>query len=102
MLHICRVFWESYRSDVVVLVNCCLGKTRYTRIVFQHFNTWHLIQVMDVAMGTRAGFLQDAVSLNLGEAGNRSSLNVLGHVRHKMVVTPNWDNLLSARATVES
>jgi len=59
-------------------------------------------QVMDVAMGTKAGFLQDAVSLNLGEAGNRSSLNVLGHVRHKMVVTPNWDNLLSARATVES
>jgi len=59
-------------------------------------------QVMDVAMGTKAGFLQDAVSLNLGEGGNRSSLNVLGHVRHKMVVTPNWDNLLSARATVES
>jgi len=59
-------------------------------------------QVMDVAMGTRAGFLQDAVSFNLGEGGSRGSLNVLGHVKHKMVVTPNWDNLLSARASVES
>ena len=57
---------------------------------------------MDVAMGTRAGFLQDAVSFNLGEGGSRGSLNVLGHVKHKMVVTPNWDNLLSARASVES
>jgi len=57
---------------------------------------------MDVAMGTRCGFLQDAVSFNLGESGKRSSLNVLGHVRHKLVVTPNWENLLSARAAVES
>lgn len=72
---------------------------------------------MDVEMGTRAGFLQDAVSLRLpGPGAEQGDLTVLGHVRcpallsalcpailpcpdkfpsrHKLVVTPAWDSLL--------
>jgi len=83
-----------------------LGEGRLGKLQIRRSGVCQLVigedQVMDVAMGTKCGFLQDAVSFNLGEAGKRSSLNVLGHVRHKLVVTPNWENLLSARTAVES
>lgn len=52
-------------------------------------------QVMDVEVGTRVGFLQDAVSLSMPSPGQEvGDLTVLGHVRHRLVVTPNWESLL--------
>jgi len=53
-------------------------------------------QVFDVEVGTRAGFLQDAVSFRKpGQGEDLGDLTVLGHVRHRLVVTPNWNSLLS-------
>jgi len=51
--------------------------------------------VLSVEVGTRAGFLQDAVSVQLPEEeGGVGSMTVLGHVKHRLVVTPDWDFLL--------
>lgn len=54
-------------------------------------------QVMDVEVGTKVGFLQDAVSVRMPEGdggGVEGCLTVLGHVRHRLVVSPDWDSLL--------
>ena len=52
-------------------------------------------QVMSVEVGTKVGFLQDAVSVQLPrEQGGVGDMTVLGHVRHRLVVTPNWDFLM--------
>jgi len=50
--------------------------------------------LLDVEMGTKVGFLQDAVSVKVPEEGV-ADLTVLGHVKHRLVVTPNWRHLLS-------
>ena len=78
----------------------CLGKLQIRRSgACQLVLGGH--QVMDVEMGTRAGFLQDAVSLRApAGAGARGHMTVVGHVRHKLVVTPSWDSLL-ARADLQ-
>ena len=51
--------------------------------------------LLDVEVGTRVGFLQDAVSVRLPETGGVADMTVLGHVRHRLVVTPNWRDLLN-------
>ena len=52
-------------------------------------------QLLDVEVGTRVGFLQDAVSVELPEAdGEKGKMTLLGHVRQRLVVTPNWDHLM--------
>lgn len=52
-------------------------------------------QLLDVEVGTRVGFLQDAVSVELPEAdGDKGKMTLLGHVRQRLVVTPNWDHLM--------
>lgn len=53
-------------------------------------------QLLEVEMGTRVGFLQDAVSVRVQEGeGAVGDITVLGHVKHRLVVTPNWRDLLS-------
>jgi len=81
--------------DLSSLDEGCLGKLQIRRS-----GRCQLVlgdnQVMDVEVGTRVGFLQDAVSLTLPAPGeDQGDLTVLGHVRHRLVVTPNWNSLLS-------
>lgn len=52
-------------------------------------------QILDVEVGTRVGFLQDAVSVKLPPSGGVADMTVLGHVKHRLVITPNWKDLLS-------
>merc|ERR1719350_2424243 len=52
-------------------------------------------QVLSVEVGTRVGFLQDAVSVQLPqEEGGVGNMTVLGHVKHRLVVTPDWEFLM--------
>ncbi len=55
--------------------------------------------LLDVELGTQVGFLQDLVSirtsLNPQEVGE---MTVMGRVRHRMVVTPDWDYLFKSGA----
>ena len=62
-------------------------------------------QLMDIEIGTKAGFLQDAVSIRVapnseaaggeGDSATREGqLTVLGHITNRLVVTPDWDSLL--------
>ena len=52
-------------------------------------------QVLNVEVGTRVGFLQDAMSVELPETeGERGKMTMLGHVKQRLVVTPNWDHLM--------
>ena len=57
---------------------------------------------LDIDLGTQVGFLQDLVSINLPEqeqetvASNQKQtgdMTVLGHVRHRIVVSPDWERL---------
>jgi len=56
----------------------------------------------DLEAGTRVGFLQDFVSVSAeaSEGGEATSavgqMTVLGHVKHRLVVTPDWSHLLKA------
>ena len=55
----------------------------------------------DVELGTQVGFLQDLVSVATPQrednqevsGGQVGQMTVLGRVRHRAVVTPDWDNL---------
>ena len=50
---------------------------------------------LSAGAGTRVGFLQDAVSVELPETeGERGKMTMLGHVKQRLVVTPNWDHLM--------
>lgn len=47
---------------------------------------------MDVSMGTKCGFLQDVVSIRTKETSG--DLSVLGHIKHRLVCTPDFDSML--------
>ncbi|XP_072342079.1 DNA-directed RNA polymerase III subunit RPC4 [Scyliorhinus torazame] len=48
---------------------------------------------LDVTMGTTCSFLQELVSIGIGE--NRTGeMTVLGHVKHKLVCSPDFETLL--------
>ncbi|XP_076318061.1 RNA polymerase III subunit C53 [Tachypleus tridentatus] len=49
--------------------------------------------VMNVEIGTPVGFLQNLVSLRLFK--DTGDMTVLGHVQHKLVLSPDIENLLS-------
>merc|ERR1712142_1133559 len=60
-------------------------------------------QVLFVEVGTRVGFLQDAVSVQLPqEDGGVGNMTVLGHVKHRLVVTPDWDFLMDKAGLSQS
>ncbi|XP_060712527.1 DNA-directed RNA polymerase III subunit RPC4 [Hemiscyllium ocellatum] len=51
---------------------------------------------LDVTMGTTCSFLQELVSIGIGE--NRTGeMTVLGHVKHKLVCSPDFETLLQQR-----
>ncbi|XP_067672829.1 DNA-directed RNA polymerase III subunit RPC4-like [Haliotis asinina] len=47
---------------------------------------------LDVSVGTPCGFLQDLVSVRV--EGNSGHLTILGHVRDRLICTPNFETLL--------
>ncbi|KAF7694867.1 DNA-directed RNA polymerase III subunit RPC4 [Silurus meridionalis] len=51
---------------------------------------------LDVAIGTSCSFLQELVSVNT--EGRRGDVTVLGHVKHKLVCSPDFEALLQNRA----
>ncbi|XP_067879220.1 DNA-directed RNA polymerase III subunit RPC4 [Heterodontus francisci] len=51
---------------------------------------------LDVTMGTTCSFLQELVSIGIGE--NRTGeMTVLGHIKHKLVCSPDFETLLEQR-----
>eukprot|EP00062_Callorhinchus_milii_P025055 gi/632985619/ref/XP_007909784.1/ PREDICTED: LOW QUALITY PROTEIN: DNA-directed RNA polymerase III subunit RPC4 [Callorhinchus milii] len=51
---------------------------------------------LDVTKGTTCSFLQELVSVGIGESRS-GELSVLGHIRHKLVCSPDFETLLAAR-----
>ncbi|KAJ7994231.1 hypothetical protein DPEC_G00263750 [Dallia pectoralis] len=51
---------------------------------------------LDVALGTSCAFLQELVSVGTGE-GQTGDLSVLGHIKHKLVCSPDFEALLENR-----
>ncbi|XP_010874690.2 DNA-directed RNA polymerase III subunit RPC4 [Esox lucius] len=51
---------------------------------------------LDVALGTPCAFLQELVSVGTGE-GQTGDLSVLGHIKHKLVCSPDFEALLENR-----
>ena len=53
--------------------------------------------VMTVELGTKAGFLEEAVNIQLPEQdqGDLGHVTSLGQVHQRLVVSPDWDNLLN-------
>jgi DNA-directed RNA polymerase III subunit RPC4 len=50
--------------------------------------------LLDIDLGTQVGFLQDLVSIRMtADVQEVGEMTVMGRVRHRMVVTPDWDNL---------
>uniref|UniRef100_A0A8D0G6Q0 RNA polymerase III subunit D n=1 Tax=Sphenodon punctatus TaxID=8508 RepID=A0A8D0G6Q0_SPHPU len=48
---------------------------------------------LDVTMGTPCSFLQELVSVGIGD-GRSGEMIVLGHVKHKLVCSPDFETLL--------
>lgn len=51
---------------------------------------------LDVALGTPCAFLQELVSVGTGESRS-GDMSVLGHIKHKMVCSPDFEALLENR-----
>lgn len=51
---------------------------------------------LDVSLGTTCSFLQELVSV--GTEGKTGDLTVLGHIKHKMVCSPDFEALLQSSA----
>lgn len=51
---------------------------------------------LDVTMGTTCSFLQELVSVGLGDS-RTGDMTVLGHIKHKLVCSPNFESLLDHR-----
>lgn len=49
---------------------------------------------LDVTMGTPCGFLQDVVSVHTED--NRSEMICLGHVKQRLICTPDFEHLLAS------
>ena len=53
--------------------------------------------LLDVDLGTQVGFLQDLVSVDAGASHQEiGDMTVLGRVRHRMVITPDWEHLFNS------
>ncbi|KAM3868191.1 DNA-directed RNA polymerase III subunit RPC4 [Diretmus argenteus] len=52
--------------------------------------------ILDVSLGTSCAFLQELVSV--GTEGRTGDLTVLGHIKHKMVCSPDFEALLESSA----
>ncbi|KAE8619268.1 hypothetical protein XENTR_v10009709 [Xenopus tropicalis] len=52
--------------------------------------------MLDVTMGTSCSFLQELVSVSVGESRG-GEMMVLGHIQHKLVCSPDFESLLEKR-----
>ncbi|XP_023656961.1 DNA-directed RNA polymerase III subunit RPC4 [Paramormyrops kingsleyae] len=52
---------------------------------------------LDLALGTPCSFLQELVAVTTGE-GRTGDMTVLGHIKHKLVCSPDFEDLLVNRA----
>ncbi|XP_048834428.1 DNA-directed RNA polymerase III subunit RPC4 [Brienomyrus brachyistius] len=52
---------------------------------------------LDLALGTPCSFLQELVAVTTGE-GRTGDMTVLGHIKHKLVCSPDFEDLLANRA----
>ena len=50
--------------------------------------------LLSVDLGTKVGFLQDAVGVEVGEDGVQGDMSLLGHVSHRLIVTPDWSDMM--------
>ncbi|XP_071505799.1 DNA-directed RNA polymerase III subunit RPC4-like [Diadema antillarum] len=51
---------------------------------------------LDVTMGTPCGFLQDLVSVRIRDGEDETSeMLTLGHIKHRIICTPNFESLLA-------
>ncbi|XP_071806427.1 DNA-directed RNA polymerase III subunit RPC4-like isoform X1 [Asterias amurensis] len=72
---------EGYLGKMQVL------KSGKTRLVLGNVT-------LDVATGTQCGFLQDVMSLRLDDDERSGEMIRLGHVKNRIVCTPNFESLL--------
>ncbi|KAJ8263211.1 hypothetical protein COCON_G00156680 [Conger conger] len=83
--------------------NCCLGQLHeglVGRLLVRKSGRVQLILgqiTLDLALGTSCAFLQELVSVATGE-GRIGDLSVLGHIKHKLVCSPDFEALLENRA----
>ena len=50
--------------------------------------------LLSVDLGTKVGFLQDAVSIEIGDDDEEGDMSLLGHVSHRLIVTPDWSDMM--------
>ncbi|MBN3300185.1 RPC4 polymerase, partial [Amia calva] len=89
---------ESLQSE-----DCCsltdLGEGQVGRLLVRKSGRVQLILghiKLDVSMGTPCSFLQELVSVGSGD-GRTGDLTVLGHIKHKLVCSPDFQALLENR-----
>ncbi|KAI1900852.1 hypothetical protein AGOR_G00054120 [Albula goreensis] len=81
---------------------CCLGHLNeglVGRLIIRKSGRVQLILgqiTLDLALGTPCAFLQELVSVSTGE-GRTGDLSVLGHIKHKLVCSPDFQALLENR-----
>ncbi|KAM4747584.1 DNA-directed RNA polymerase III subunit RPC4 [Rhinophrynus dorsalis] len=82
--------------------NCCLkdvSEGQIGKLIMRKSGKVQLVLgkvTLDVTMGTSCSFLQELVSISVGEA-RAGEMMVLGHVQHKLVCSPDFEALLDGR-----
>ncbi|XP_026272115.1 DNA-directed RNA polymerase III subunit RPC4 isoform X3 [Frankliniella occidentalis] len=71
----------------------CIGKIQIMRSGRAHLKLGSVS--MPITMGTQVGFKQDLISINLDDYEKTGKMINLGQVRARVVVTPDWETLLS-------
>ncbi|KAK4309565.1 hypothetical protein Pmani_018827 [Petrolisthes manimaculis] len=60
---------------------------------------WFGDHKLTVDKGTQVGFLQDVASVDVDEENKTGDMTVLGHVRHRLVCTPDLETLVKQTKT---
>ncbi|KAK3914791.1 DNA-directed RNA polymerase III subunit RPC4 [Frankliniella fusca] len=71
----------------------CIGKIQIMRSGLAHLKLGSVS--MPITMGTQVGFKQDLISVNLDDCEKTGKMINLGQIRARVVVTPDWETLLS-------
>nr|XP_033804638.1 DNA-directed RNA polymerase III subunit RPC4 [Geotrypetes seraphini]XP_033804639.1 DNA-directed RNA polymerase III subunit RPC4 [Geotrypetes seraphini] len=90
---------EKSQEAILAENTCCLGdllEGQVGKLLVRKSGKIQLVLgkvTLDVTMGTSCSFLQELVSLSLGE-GRSGDMTILGHVKHKLVCSPDFESLL--------
>ncbi|XP_030057873.1 DNA-directed RNA polymerase III subunit RPC4 [Microcaecilia unicolor] len=90
---------EKSQEAVLAENTCCLGdllEGQVGKLLVRKSGKIQLVLgkvTLDVTMGTSCSFLQELVSLSLGD-GHSGDMTILGHVKHKLVCSPDFESLL--------